>query len=669
MNSKVNSPQAATDVRDLRRIKLKANGAFINVIEQGSGPAVMFLHGFPDTAQTWRSQMRAVAQAGYRAVALDLRGFGSSYSPEDTQQYSALHIVGDLVGVLDALSIRSAVLVGHDWGADHAQRAMLMRPDRFSALVSLSIPFVPRGELSAWDTFRQRGLGELYYAFDMMKPGAEREFEPAERTIPNILYWLSASPVAGTGWDPIDPARHMLRPAPLAVPDWADPEYVRHTISAFEGSGFHGGLNHYRAAQETFDLMPAFKDAVIDQPSLYIWGAEDGLCKFFHPEPPTLAEMRRNQPGLIDVLRFENVGHWIQHEAADRLNVELIAFLRRIEWSLAGVKAAHGGVANRSQDSVALTALMAASALGQTQRVRDLLASGADVHAVEPCMGATAIHKAAQSGNTEVLSLLLDHGAFVDQQSPVLGHTALMDAVLHKHKNAVELLLQRGARTTIKNHWQQTALELAQHDGLDEIAQLIASKDETDAVAIRALELVNAVKGGNLTQVEELIASGASVNERVPIVGGLDDNYTPLGIAARDGHADIVRVLLDAGANPREEIGLMKGTPLHEASYFGNEEILRAMTERSRSDATQAPDLDAQGPYNGFTALHDAIWHGHAAAVRALVDAGVRKDIETQGGLTPHALAMLYGYAEIAQVLSEADSRAPCSQPRPHRHD
>jgi len=316
-----------TEAFTLQERRVEVNGEMFHVIEQGKGPVVLFCHGFPDTAETWRSQMLAVAQAGYRAVALDMRGFGESYAPADARLYSALHTVGDLVGLLDVLQIPSVVVVGHDWGADVAQRAMVMRPDRFRAMVSLSIPFQPRGEVSTWDQLRGQGLGERYYAFAMMKPEAYRVFEPAEKTIPSILYWLSGSPPPGTGWDPIDPARHMLRPAPVDVPKWADPAYVAHTIRSFTKTGFQTGLNYYRAAQETFDLMSAFKNAFIHQPSLYIWGAEDGLCQLFHPTPPTAAELRRLAPGLVDVIRVENAGHWIQHEAASRVNAELVKFL------------------------------------------------------------------------------------------------------------------------------------------------------------------------------------------------------------------------------------------------------------------------------------------------------------------------------------------------------
>lgn len=308
--------------------ELEINGAGFRVIEQGRGPAVLFAHGFPDTADTWRSQIAAVAKAGFRAIAIDMRGFGGSYAPDDVELYTSPYIVGDLVGVLDALGIKSAALVGHDWGADHAQRAMLMRPDRFHALVSLSIPFMPRGGASLNDDLRRRGLGERYYALDFDRPDAEKQFLPAKRSIPNILYWLSASPSPDARWDPIDPAKHMLRPAPVMIPDWADPDYVRHSIAAFEKTGFDTGLNHYRAVPKSFALMAAYRNAVIRQPSLYIWGAADGLCQFFHPDYPTVDDLRANQPGIVDVICVEKAGHWLQHEAADQVNAALIGFLR-----------------------------------------------------------------------------------------------------------------------------------------------------------------------------------------------------------------------------------------------------------------------------------------------------------------------------------------------------
>lgn len=294
--------------------------------------------------------------------------------------------------------------------------------------------------------------------------------------------------------------------------------------------------------------------------------------------------------------------------------------------------------------------LMIAAGLGQSQIVELLLTAGADVHTLDPRMGATALHKAAQSGNPDVAALLLAHGAFIDLQSPSIGHTALMDAVLHKHAAVVCLLLDRGARTNPRGHSGQNALELACENGLDAIADLIVAREARDAARTRDQALMAAVKQGDLTAVERLIALGHPVDQRAPVMGGPDEACTPLGMAARMGHAQIVRRLLDGGADARLICGPMKATVVHEAAYFGHAEVVRVLT-RPGADG-HAAGIDAQGDYNGLSALHDAVWHGHADAARALVEAGARRDLVSHAGLTPHALALLYGYHAIASLLA-----------------
>lgn len=304
-----------------------------------------------------------------------------------------------------------------------------------------------------------------------------------------------------------------------------------------------------------------------------------------------------------------------------------------------------------------LSPLMIAAGLGRCDMVALLLAAGADPHMLEPRMGATALHKAAQSGDTDMIALLLDNGAFVDQQSTVLGNTPLTDATLHKHEAAVRLLLDRGARTQIRNHWGQSAVELAREDGLDAIVQHIERRDAADAEQVAALTLIAAVRAGDIGEVRRSISAGSDLDQRLPIVGSVDDDYTALGIAVRERNIDILRVLLEAGADPHLEIGLMRGTLVHEASFLGYADVLRLLLGWRGKDEDDRIDLGAVGPYNGLTALHDAVWHGHFEAAKALVQAGAPLALRTHAGLTPRELALLYGYHDLALMLAEAEGQ------------
>jgi len=124
---------------------VETNGIRLHVAEQGEGPLVLLCHGFPESWYSWRHQLRALAEAGFHAVAPDMRGYGQSEAPAEIERYTLLHLVGDMVGLLDALGASTAVIAGHDWGAPVAWHAALLRPDRFRAVIGLSVPFRARG--------------------------------------------------------------------------------------------------------------------------------------------------------------------------------------------------------------------------------------------------------------------------------------------------------------------------------------------------------------------------------------------------------------------------------------------------------------------------------------------------------------------------------------------
>lgn len=311
----------------LKEYEVATNGISLHVTEQGHGPAVLFCHGFPDTSFAWRRQMKAIASAGYRAIAPDMRGYGRSSAPADAGLYTPLHTTGDLVGLLDALTVSSAVLVGHDWGATHAWNAALMRPDRFTAVFCLSVPYVPRGDTSIFERMRQSGHQDDFYMFEQIRPEADAIWADASVTIPGALFWASGSAPADTRWSPLDPARSLHRPAPGPIPSWAAPDYVQHNVAEFQRTGFHGGLNYYRAAEPYFHLSAAFKGARIMQPSFFIWGKADGLRELY---PLTVEHMRASLPGLAEAVELEGVGHWVQHEASAEVSEQLLRFLSTV---------------------------------------------------------------------------------------------------------------------------------------------------------------------------------------------------------------------------------------------------------------------------------------------------------------------------------------------------
>ena len=159
---------------------IETNGIRLNVAEQGEGPVVLLCHGFPESWYSWRHQIGALAAAGFHVVAPDMRGYGKSDAPEAIDQYTLFHLVGDMVGLLDALEAKNAVIVGHDLGARVAWQAAQMRPDRFRAVVGLSVPFYPRGKVRPTSAMPRTESAQFYQLY-FQEPGpadAELERDP-----------------------------------------------------------------------------------------------------------------------------------------------------------------------------------------------------------------------------------------------------------------------------------------------------------------------------------------------------------------------------------------------------------------------------------------------------------------------------------------------------------
>lgn len=302
---------------------LDVGTATLHVAEQGEGPPVVFCHGFPALWSSWRSQMEAVAAAGWRAIAPDMRGYGRSSAPADPDLYTPFDTVGDLVGLLDRLELPSAVLVGHDFGANVAWNAAMMRPDRFTAVFGISVAYRQPGGPGFLDQLRKAGRTD-FYMFEQMRPEADSEWADATFSILSAYYWTSGQPKDGTGWSPFGADRKLLRPVPEPVRA-IDAGYIREAVETFGRTGLRGGLNYYRSIDAFSRLSNrAFAGALVRQPSFFLYGERDGLNDL---APPDEREMRRALPGLRGFVGLPGVGHWPQLEAPDEVNRTLLSFL------------------------------------------------------------------------------------------------------------------------------------------------------------------------------------------------------------------------------------------------------------------------------------------------------------------------------------------------------
>jgi ankyrin repeat protein/ketosteroid isomerase-like protein len=329
-----------------------------------------------------------------------------------------------------------------------------------------------------------------------------------------------------------------------------------------------------------------------------------------------------------------------------------------------------GAQAGTRDPKTGLTVLMMAACRGHAGIVGALLDAGADPLTADSRMGATALQKTCQTGNIEVARLLLDAGAFIDAICPTTGHTPLMEALLYKWPDLVEFLIERGQNLNLATHYgfsldDHIAFELNVNQGEEKkkfarVRDAVA-KGRADAQAeIERQVVMSAVARKDKQALHDAIAQGADVNTIYPHVNSFSDGHTPLLIATRDARSgdpelgtEMVSMLLAAGAKVRVFDWVFHGTPIHKATYNGNLDVLKLMLAH--------PDIDmnVQGDGNGYTPLHDALWHGFDDCASLLVDAGARLDLIGHDGKTVLDLAtqVLGGDHALTRRIRDAASR------------
>ena len=320
---------------------LQTNGIDIHYVEQGKGPLVIFCHGFPESWYSWRHQLPAMANGGYRAVALDMRGYGQTTKPAAIESYSLSHLVGDVVGVVGALGEQQAVVVGHDWGGPVAWYSALMRPDIFRAVAVLSVPFnppvaLPDG-LTLNDIMASDAGDRNYYRLYFQEPGvAEADLEADVRhSVLGFLYSISGNIVKdgihALGWDGHFPRGETISQQlviPEQLPDWLAEEDVAFYVNELTGSGFRGGINWYRNIKRIPGILAPFAGRTIEQPSLYLYGEYDLIAG---NSEEAVAALPSLLPDLRGNIKFEGAGHWLQQERPQEVNQALLEFLAGLD--------------------------------------------------------------------------------------------------------------------------------------------------------------------------------------------------------------------------------------------------------------------------------------------------------------------------------------------------
>ncbi|XP_071913558.1 epoxide hydrolase 1 isoform X2 [Coffea arabica] len=277
-------------IADVNHQRIKTNGIWMHIAEKGTGPLVLLLHGFPEIWYSWRHQINFLAKHGYRVVAPDLRGYGDTDSPLSPSSYTAFHIVGDLIGLLDHFGQEQAFVVGIDWGAAAAWQLSLLRPNRVRGIVALSVPFTPRfSTIKTTDSFKQM-FGDNFYVCQFQEPGrAEKSFARYDYlTVMKKFYLISKTD-------------QLIAPP--------------------------GAFNYYRAMDLNWELLAPWQGSKITVPAKLIVGNKDigfdsGTREYI--EGNVFKSLVPNHEVVI-----LDGHHFIQQERAQEVSEQILSFLRK----------------------------------------------------------------------------------------------------------------------------------------------------------------------------------------------------------------------------------------------------------------------------------------------------------------------------------------------------
>jgi pimeloyl-ACP methyl ester carboxylesterase len=316
--------------------QIPTNGIELHVATAGpaDGKPVVLCHGFPELWYSWRHQIGALADAGYRVMAPDLRGYGGSSAPKAVSDYGSDQLTGDLSGLLDHYGYDKAAFVGHDWGAMVVWELGRLHPDRVSSLFNMSVPY-SAAPAPPTQIFKVIFEGKFFYMLYFQPVGpAEAEFEADPRHfLRTMLYAAGGEGMAKANGLAVDaPAEgttflDILGEAPDQLPAWITEADVDVYADAFKKSGFFGPVSFYRNMDANWERSNGIPPTVYAFPTGFVTGSLDPVNVMMPGAAEAMAELL---PDFRGVTTVEGAGHWVQQEKPEQTNAALLAFLAEV---------------------------------------------------------------------------------------------------------------------------------------------------------------------------------------------------------------------------------------------------------------------------------------------------------------------------------------------------
>ncbi|TDC53176.1 alpha/beta hydrolase [Actinomadura sp. KC345] len=314
----------------------KINGLDVHYVEEGEGPPVVLLHGFPHTWFSWRHQIGPLAEAGFRVVAPDMRGMGETTGPDDHREYGVDRIVGDLVGLLDHLDAEKAVFSGLDFGLFSAYDLAYHHPERVAAVIALENPFFTPSRESPLTLAARQAEKHFNHIHYFSEPGsADRDLAAAPREfLRKVFYALSSDYHYLDVWKQ-PPGTTYIDALPETPPlpwNWLTETELEFYVSSYSRSGFTGGLNWYRAMDLSWEYRKSYGERKNPAPYYFIGSEQDADLEGWHGSDP-LSRLERHHADVRDVRMLKDAGHMMQMEKPAETTAVMLEFLGECTWA------------------------------------------------------------------------------------------------------------------------------------------------------------------------------------------------------------------------------------------------------------------------------------------------------------------------------------------------